>query len=228
MPVSKGENHLSLIIIKKADGIVNDLGLNLVKAMSAHIAAAFENAALYLIAITDELTGLYTQRHFHTMIEKKFDLYTRYGEKLTLLMVDVDNFKNINDTYGHPAGDRVLQDIARCVTHSIRDQDFAFRYGGEEFSVILPATDTNAGKFVAERIRELIQNTVFAAGEASVAMTVSIGVASCPANAVSVRTLVVEADNALYSAKRSGKNKVALSRTEPSGGTTTGSLRGSS
>ncbi len=221
MPVAKGNNRLALILIKKTDGSINDLGLDLVKAMSTHIAAAFENAALYLIAITDELTRLYTRRHFHTIIEKKFDLYAQYGEKLTLLMIDADNFKNINDTYGHPAGDRVLQDIARCIIHSIRDQDFAFRYGGEEFSVILPATDTNAGRFVAERIRELIKNTVFSAGEASVAMTVSIGVASCPANAVSIRSLVVEADNALYSAKRSGKNKVVLSRAEPSGETST-------
>jgi diguanylate cyclase (GGDEF)-like protein len=221
MPVAKGNNRLALIIIKKTDGFIHDLGLDLVKAMSTHIAAAFENAALYLIAITDELTRLYTRRHFHTIIEKKFDLYVQYGEKLTLLMIDVDNFKNINDTYGHPAGDRVLQDIARCIIHSVRDQDFAFRYGGEEFSVILPATDTNAGKFVAERIRELIKNTVFSTGEASVAMTVSIGVASCPANAVSIRALVVEADNALYSAKKSGKNKVVLSRAEPSGETST-------
>jgi len=212
MPVTKGNNRLALIIIKKTDGIINDLGLDLVKAMSTHIATAFENAALYLIAITDELTGLYTKRHFHTMLEKKFDLYTQYGEKLTLLMVDADNFKNINDTYGHPAGDQVLRDLARCIVRSTREQDFDFRYGGEEFSVLLPATDAVAGNFVAERIRELVQKTLFTAGETKVNMTVSIGVASCPANAQTIRTLVVEADKALYEAKRAGKNQVVLSR----------------
>lgn len=217
MPIAKGQSRLALIIIRKQDGIINDLGLDLVKAMGAHIAAAFENASLYRIAITDELTGLYTKRHFHAMIEKKFSLYEQYGEKLTLLMIDADNFKRINDTYGHPAGDQVLRDLAQCIVRSTREQDFDFRYGGEEFSVLLPATDAVAGKVVAERIRELIQKTHFTAGETKVRMTVSIGVASCPANAQTIRTLVVEADKALYEAKRAGKNQVVLSRAEPSG-----------
>ena len=215
LPIAKGRNRLALIIIRKQDGIINDLGLDLVKAMGAHMAAAFENASLYRIAITDELTGLYSKRHFHSMIEKKFSLYEQYGEKLTLLMIDADNFKQINDTYGHPAGDQVLRDLAGCIVRSTREQDFDFRYGGEEFSVLLPATDAAAGKFVAERIRELIQKTVFRAGEAKVNMTVSIGVASCPGNAQTIRSLVVEADKALYEAKRAGKNQVVLSKAEP-------------
>lgn len=217
IPIAKGKNRLALIIIRKQDSIVNDLGLDLVKAMGAHMAAAFENASLYRIAITDELTGLYSRRHFHTTIEKKFALYEQFGEKLTLLMVDADNFKLINDTYGHPAGDQVLRDLAGCIVRSTREQDFDFRYGGEEFSVLLPATDVAAGKVVAERIRELIQRTVFTAGETKVKMTVSIGVASCPANAQTIRKLVVEADKALYEAKRTGKNRVVLSSAEPSG-----------
>jgi diguanylate cyclase (GGDEF)-like protein len=217
MPIAKGQNRLALIIIRKQDGIINVLGLDLVKAMGAHIAAAFENASLYRMAITDELTGLYSKRHFHTMIEKKFALYEQYGEKLTLLMIDADNFKQINDTYGHPAGDQVLREVARCIVRSTREQDFDFRYGGEEFSVLLPATDGASGKFVAERIRELIQRTAFTAGETTVNMTVSIGVASCPANAQTIRALVVEADKALYEAKRAGKNQVVPSRAEPSG-----------
>jgi diguanylate cyclase (GGDEF)-like protein len=221
MPIAKGQNRLALIIIRKQDGNINDLGLDLVKAMGAHIAAAFENAALYRMAITDELTGLYTKRHFHSMIEKKFALYEQYGEKLTLLMIDADNFKRINDTYGHPAGDQVLRDVARCIVRSTREQDFDFRYGGEEFSVLLPATDAAAGKFVAERIRELIQKTVFTAGETKVNMTVSIGVASCPTNALTIRALVVEADKALYEAKRAGKNQVVQSRAESSDITST-------
>jgi diguanylate cyclase (GGDEF)-like protein len=217
LPIAKGRNRLALIIIRKQDGIINDLGLDLVRAMGTHIAAAFENASLYRMAITDELSGLYTKRHFHAMIEKKFALYEQYGEKLTLLMIDVDDFKGINDTYGHPAGDQVLRDVARCIVRSTREQDFDFRYGGEEFSVLLPATDASAGKFVAERIRELIQKTIFTAGEAKVNMTVSVGVASCPANAQSIRALVVEADKALYEAKKTGKNRVVLSRAGLSG-----------
>ena len=215
LPIAKGQNRLALIIIRKQDGILNPFGLDLIMAMGAHIAAAFENASLYRMAITDELTGLYTKRHFHAMIEKKFALYEQFGEKLTLLMIDADNFKQINDTYGHPAGDQVLRDLSQCIVRSTREQDFDFRYGGEEFSVLLPATDVAAGRVVAERIREMIQKTAFTAGGTTVSMTVSIGVASCPANARTIRALVVEADNALYEAKRAGKNQVVLSRMEP-------------
>ncbi len=217
LPIAKGRNRLAFIIIRKRDGVINDLGLDLVKAMGAHMASAFENASLYRIAITDELTGLYSKRHFHAMLEKKFALYEQYGEKLTLLMIDIDDFKRINDTYGHPAGDQVLRDLAQCIVRATRDQDFGFRYGGEEFSVLLPATDTAAGKVVAERIRELIQKTLFIAGETKLKLTVSIGVASCPANAQTIRTLVIEADKALYEGKRSGKNRVVVSTAEPSG-----------
>ncbi len=217
LPIAKGQNRLAFIIIRKRDGAINDLGLNLIQAIGAHIASAFENASLYRMAITDELTGLYSKRHFHAMLEKKFALYEQYGEKLTLLMIDIDNFKQINDTYGHPAGDQVLRDLAQCIVRATREQDFGFRYGGEEFSVLLPETDAVAGKVVAERIRELIHKTLFPAGETKVKMTVSIGVASCPANALTMRNLVVEADKALYEAKKTGKNQVTLSRAEPSG-----------
>lgn len=212
VPVIKGEHRVALIIVRKDDRNFNAFSLSLIKAMSSHIAVAFENAALYRIAITDELTGLYTQRHFRHTIEKKFDLFERYGEKLALLMIDIDNFKKINDTFGHPAGDRVLKDISQCILHSTRDQDFNFRYGGEEFAVILPSTDSGAGRVVAERIRELIEVNTFTAGDGKLKMTVSIGVASCPENAGTIRDLVMEADKSLYEAKRTGKNRVVMSR----------------
>ena len=211
IPVDKGSSRLALLIITKNDGRVNPFGLNLMKAMGSHIAVAFENAALYRIAITDELTGLYTKRHFRQTIEKKFFLFEHYGEKLTLLMIDIDDFKRVNDNYGHPAGDTILKDVAHCILNSTRDQDFDFRYGGEEFAVILPATDSAAGQVVAERIREIIAGHVFNAGEIQVSITVSVGVASCPLNAGSIRDLVVESDKALYEAKRAGKNRVVMS-----------------
>ncbi len=213
IPVTKGSHRLALIIIRKNNARFNAFSLKLMKAMGSHIAVAFENAALYRIAITDELTGLFTKRHFRHTIEKKFDLFEHYGDKLTLLMIDIDDFKKINDTYGHPAGDHVLRDLSQCIRHSTRDQDFDFRYGGEEFAVILPATDGASGKVVAERIREIIELTWFTIGEKRLKLTVSIGVASCPANAATIRDLVLEADKALYEAKRTGKNQVVESRT---------------
>jgi diguanylate cyclase (GGDEF)-like protein len=212
IPVDKGNDRLALLIIGKADGKVNAFGVNLMKAMGSHIAVAFENAALYRIAITDELTGLYTKRHFRQTIEKKFELFEHYGEKLTLLMIDIDDFKKVNDTYGHPAGDGILKDVAQSILNSTREQDFDCRYGGEEFAVILPATDPEAGRVVAERIRQVIAGRAFAAGEQQLSITVSIGVASCPFNAGTIRDLVVASDKALYEAKRTGKNRVVMSR----------------
>ena len=105
----------------------------------------------------------------------------------------------------------MLKDVAQCILHSTRDQDFDFRYGGEEFAVILPATDAAAGQVVAERIREIIAGHAFIAGDSTLKMTVSIGVASCPGHARSIRDLVLEADKALYEAKRTGKNRVVVS-----------------
>ena len=101
--------------------------------------------------------------------------------------------------------------MAHCIFQSTRDQDFDFRYGGEEFAVLLPATDTGAGGLVAERIREGIASHAFTSGEKRLTITVSIGVASCPTHARTIRDLVVEADKALYDAKRTGKNRVVIS-----------------
>ena len=211
MPIIKNDNRLALIIIRKTSGTFSVSGMGLVKAMSSHIAVAFDNAALYQIAITDELTGLYSKRHFWNSIEKKFALFEQYGEKLTLLLIDIDDFKKVNDTHGHPVGDLVLKKVSQCILQSTRDEDIDFRYGGEEFAVLLPASKSSAGRFVAERIRKKIEETIFTADELELRLTVSVGVASCPEHAQTIKDLIVESDKALYVAKRSGKNRVALS-----------------
>lgn len=211
MPLSKGDNRLALIIVRKKTGEFDPFRLGLISIITSHLAVAFENAMLYHIAITDELTNLYSKRYFRYSIEKKFVLYDTYGEKLSLLMIDVDNFKKINDTYGHPVGDLVLKDISHCILVSVRDDDLAFRYGGEELSVLLPATDSSSAKVVAERIRETIANYAFNTGDQTISVTVSIGVASCPQNSTNIRDLIVEADKSLYDAKKTGKNKVVVS-----------------
>ncbi len=211
LPICKSGARLALIIAKKSGGPFDAAGISLVKAMGGHIAVAMDNAALYEIAITDELTGLYSQRHFRNYMEKNFARYERYGEKLTLLMIDVDNFKAVNDTYGHPAGDQVLKEVAQRILRSTRGEDADFRYGGEEFAVTLIATGSAGGEYVAERIRKKIESTVFSADEHRLSLTVSVGVASCPENATTIRDFIAAADKALYDAKRSGKNRVVVS-----------------
>jgi len=105
--------------------------------ISSHIAVAFDNARLYYIAITDELTKTFTKRHFRQCIEHSFSEYQQYGKKFALLMMDLDKFKLVNDTHGHVAGDAVLQQLGEILHQSVRENDLLFRYGGEEFTVIL-------------------------------------------------------------------------------------------
>jgi diguanylate cyclase (GGDEF)-like protein len=217
MPINKGGGRLALIIAKKHVGRFDMISIALIKAMGSHIAVALENAALYQLAITDELTGLYSQRHFRNFMEKNFALYEQYGEKLALLMIDIDNFKSINDTCGHPAGDQVLKAVAQTIMGSTRGEDADFRYGGEEFAVALPATGVAGGAIVAERVRARISDVLFPAGERELRLTVSIGVASWPENAVTIRDVIVSADKALYEAKKAGKNRVVLSNSVPGG-----------
>ncbi|KJU84023.1 GAF sensor-containing diguanylate cyclase [Candidatus Magnetobacterium bavaricum] len=180
----------------------------IVAAISKHIEIAFENAWLYNLAITDELSGLYTQRHFRHIIEREFDKLGLYNNGITLLMIDIDNFKKVNDTYGHVVGDMVIEGVATCIRSAIRDNDMPFRYGGEEFAIVLSATDIERGYIIAERIREEVEGAVFEDGTVSIKVTISVGVANCPKNADNVRGLIVKADNALYEAKRFGKNVV--------------------
>ena len=210
MPVSKGNDRLALLIIRSVSGMFEPYQLTLVRGMANHISVAFENALLYRMAITDELTGLYSSRHFRQAIGKKYSLFHEFGEKMSLLMIDIDNFKKVNDTYGHPAGDAILKEVAKCILSSIREPDLAFRYGGEEFAVLLPASDVSAGKVVAERMRFLIEHCPFKIDQHVLQMTVSIGVASWPASAESIKEIIAEADKALYEAKRGGKNNVVV------------------
>ena len=128
-------------------------------------------------------------------------------------MMDLDKFKAVNDTHGHVVGDAVLQRLGDILHRSVREKDLIFRYGGEEFTVILPAADTKAALHVAERIREATEAAVFEEGTIDLKLTISIGVATCP-DAPSIHDLIVDADKALYAAKHQGRNRVVLSDKE--------------
>jgi diguanylate cyclase (GGDEF)-like protein len=169
------------------------------------------NTRLAQLAVTDGLTGLYNHRHFHERLTLEVERSQRSGLPLSLLMLDVDNFKQFNDTFGHPAGDEVLRQLARVLTDTRRANDVVARYGGEEFAVILVDTAKFTAAKVAERVRERIAAHDFSdAAQKAGKISVSLGVATFPEDGTDAEALVRSADTALYAAKRAGRNRVVL------------------
>ncbi len=168
------------------------------------------NRKLQQLAIHDGLTGLYNHRYFDDRLRLEMQRAERYKRPTTLLMLDLDRFKLVNDRYGHPVGDQVLKEVAEIIRRRIREVDIAARYGGEEFVVILPETARENAAVVAERIRKSVEDARFAADGQEAKITISIGVADFPTDAHDHDKLVEAADKALYQAKQEGRNRVAL------------------
>ncbi|NWF91531.1 MAG: GGDEF domain-containing protein [Syntrophaceae bacterium] len=163
------------------------------------------------IAVYDTLTNLHNRRYFEEKlaIETEKSFFT--GTPLSLMMVDIDHFKKVNDTYGHPVGDKLLCHIASLLKSSVRKDDTVARYGGEEFVLILPGASLEVSFRIAERIRDLVEKSDFETGLSHLRLTVSIGISSFPTHrARSKEELVKMADQALYSAKRGGRNQVRI------------------
>ena len=163
-------------------------------------------------SVTDALTGIYNRRFFNEIIEKQLALAKRHNEPLSLLIADIDYFKNINDIYGHTAGDRALQQVVKLMKNAIRSSDIMARYGGEEFAIIMPTTDTDHALSKAEEIRQRISSADFdhvVTGKV-IRMNLSIGVASFPEHGSEPGTLMNNADRALYKAKNNGRNQVVV------------------
>jgi diguanylate cyclase (GGDEF)-like protein len=156
------------------------------------------------LSMRDGLTGLFNHTSCHEIIELELKTYLRYGTAVSLILADIDDFKKVNDQHGHQEGDRVLVELAGIIRTSSRESDIGCRYGGEEFVVILPSTDTSEASEVAERIRE--GATAILVGD--LPFTVSFGVASCDPHTITAHALVEKADQGLYQAKQGGKNKV--------------------
>ncbi|HLD40668.1 MAG TPA: diguanylate cyclase [Candidatus Omnitrophota bacterium] len=154
------------------------------------------------LVVLDGLTGLYNRRYFNELMTLEFSKLNRSQDTLSLLMIDVDNFKKYNDTNGHPAGDKLLKDAAQVFGSVVRDVDSVCRYGGEEFAVLLPQASKEEAALVAERLRAQVNLYLGA--------TVSIGIGSAPADAQEAQALIDKADAALYQAKQTGKNKFCL------------------
>ncbi len=180
------------------------------------IAVALENSRLYRMAVTDGLTGLYVHRHFQHRLEEEFARSLRYGTHLALLMVDIDHFKQFNDTHGHRTGDEVLKGVATILSEEARGTDVVCRYGGEEMAIICPQTDIAGAIIIGERIRSRTDHRKFEADGVTdpLHVTVSIGIAVYQSGMEKRSDLVESADVALYHAKKNGRNRVSCADAE--------------
>jgi diguanylate cyclase (GGDEF)-like protein len=167
------------------------------------------SASLELLATMDGLTCVFNRRHFDTLARVEWARFQRYGRPLSLLILDVDKFKSINDQFGHDAGDLVLKAIANDCSSMRRDTDIVARFGGEEFVLLLPETNESAAGLVAERLRKQIEDRPDAFGLGT-QISVSIGVAGATLGMLSFEALLKRADEALYEAKRLGRNRIAI------------------
>jgi diguanylate cyclase (GGDEF)-like protein len=197
-------------------------------AVASELVVAVENSQLYKLtkqlSVTDELTGMFNYRYLQQRIDDEVARAKRYSKHVSLLMMDADDFKMFNDSYGHLAGDRALADFKVVLSSVVREVDVVARYGGEEFAVVLPETDAAGAFVVAEKIREAIAAHLFgdAEGARCCTLTVSIGVATYPTYAYDKESLLREADDALYRAKNGGKNRVRAPKARSEAATTFG------
>jgi diguanylate cyclase (GGDEF)-like protein len=169
------------------------------------------NELLLELSNTDPLTGIFNRRYFMDALEKEFLRAQRKHDPLCLVLLDIDHFKRINDTFGHPQGDQVLMSLAAVIQGELRRYDIVARYGGEEFIAFLPETPAGEGMVVAERLRVAVGKMHFPAPMDEVKVTISLGVSFCPAEGItSVYDLIREADDALYLAKGGGRNRVVM------------------
>jgi diguanylate cyclase (GGDEF)-like protein len=183
-----------------------------IKSLQDQLRAA--KSQLELLSVTDGLTGLYNHRHFKERLTEEVRRSQRYADPVSLLMLDLDHFKQVNDKYGHPFGDVVLRGTAELLRKSIRDPDICARYGGEEFAIILPKTNIQGALALAERIFRSLRAKTYAADGVKgdpVRVTASAGIAFFPSEGVTSADVLVQfADEALYRAKRDGRDCICL------------------
>jgi diguanylate cyclase (GGDEF)-like protein len=180
---------------------------------SDELEEAFHNK-MYEAALRDGLTQAYNKRHFLDRLTAELAYARRHGTPLTLLMLDIDHFKNVNDTYGHPAGDYVLATLARIAMGALRAEDVFARYGGEEFAILCRGVTLDQAALLGERLRSTIEATAFDYQRRRIPITASIGVASLLDRADDTTRLIADADGALYEAKRAGRNHVVARRVQ--------------
>ncbi|MCL1141186.1 sensor domain-containing diguanylate cyclase [Shewanella gaetbuli] len=187
--------HISIIVYDVTDVAVNKMQL---KSM---------NQQLEEVSQTDGLTQLHNRRHWQECMDREFERNQRYQDQATLVMIDIDHFKTINDKFGHPAGDKVIQHIAHLIKQSLRETDCAGRYGGEEFAIVLPKTTSADALFFTERLRKKIEQSEIIFENRIIKVTVSLGISEIGSSTENSSVWLSSADKALYQAKKNGRNQ---------------------
>jgi diguanylate cyclase (GGDEF)-like protein len=201
-----------LRMVEESEARYEELEHRMLTLQRENLDLVVKNRLLSDVSSRDSLTGLYNRWFVMEKIDSELNRALRHGSPMSLLMLDVDHFKRINDTWGHSAGDQVLQGIGKLLRESCRVYDVPGRYGGEEFCILLPETKTGNTTVVAERIRQRLEATELLCGETSVVVTASIGIAGMDTpndgHVLSPAGLIERADQALYSAKHNGRNRI--------------------
>lgn len=215
LPLLYEENLLGILVILSEDiNAISPYQIELLKVLGNQASISIANAQFHeeieRLAITDGLTGLFNHRHFQERLSQEFHRVRRFPKPLSLLIIDLDHFKEINDSYGHPVGDSVLIEVSNIIKKTIRNIDVPARYGGEEFAVILIGTEARGALKMAERLRKNVMKKVFSAEGKGFQITVSIGITTYHDNIKSKDELIEKADKALYNAKKKGRNCCVL------------------
>lgn len=215
-PLKSGDQTLGTLVVgsRRAEAFDGEASRQL-EVIAMQVADALVRARLFeqseRLASTDGLTGLHNHRTFQSRLDEQLRLSQRYGKKLSVVICDVDRFKSVNDAHGHPVGDLVLRGVARVLAGEARATDLVARYGGEEFALVMPETDGEGARVIAERMRVRLEESVFPTEAGPLRVTLSLGIATYPEDGAEKARLVEVADACLYHAKRSGRNRSARS-----------------
>jgi diguanylate cyclase (GGDEF)-like protein len=215
VPVRTGGKMLGIIQLMNVDMQLYNRNELLLQTLADYAAIAIENARavrrIQELSITDDCTGLYNARQLFTVLSEEIHRSERFGYEFGLLFLDLDHFKRVNDQHGHMVGSKLLGQVGQCLRENLRLVDAAFRYGGDEFVILLPQTSKEAALFVARRLMAVFQaKRWLGGGGPDVSLRVSVGIASYPADATTPQAIVHRADEMMYQVKQAGRDNIAV------------------
>jgi diguanylate cyclase (GGDEF)-like protein len=212
--VNRGETIGVFELLNKITGAFTREDQAMIEMMLHPLAVAIRTVEMFenseRLTITDDLTKLYNYRYLMAYLQGDVKRCLRYKKKVSLLFIDIDGFKRINDTFGHLVGSQALAEIGQVFSRIVRETDVVGRYGGDEFVIVLPETPLNGAMVIAERIRKKVEECEFVAQNLSIRLTVSLGVANCPKHTLTAEGLIKKADAAMYRAKELSKNSIKV------------------